>query len=208
MDPNIDPSWIPVLEPHRERVTDLLRQCEPDTLPPRPDVFAALRLPRDEVRVVIVGQDPYPTPGHAHGLAFSVRAGVHPLPKSLQNIFRELREDLGVERASGDLTGWLEQGVLLLNRVLTVRAGTPAAHRGRGWEIVTEALLHSVRPQVAVLWGADAGTAAPFLTGAELLRSPHPSPLSAHRGFFGSRPFSWVNAVLLRHGGAAIDWSR
>lgn len=205
----IDPSWLPVLEPHRDLVAQLLRDAEEDTLPARADVFRALSLPRERVRVVIVGQDPYPTPGHAHGLAFSVRPEVTPLPRSLANIHRELADDLGVVRANGSLLGWLDQGVLLLNRVLTVRAGHPGSHRGRGWETVTAAILRAIpQPRVALLWGADAATAAPLLTGARVLRSAHPSPLSAHRGFFGSRPFSRTNAILAAAGDTPIDWSR
>ena len=208
-DPLIDPSWFPVLEPHRQQVLDLLAGCEPDTLPPRADVFRALSLPRERVRVVLVGQDPYPTPGHAHGLAFSVTPETTPLPRSLANIHRELADDLGIERANGSLLGWLEQGVLLLNRVLTVRAGAPGSHRGRGWEAVTAAILQGVpHARVALLWGADAATAAPLLPGATILRSAHPSPLSAHRGFFGSRPFSRTNAILEAAGDTPIDWAR
>lgn len=197
---------MPVITPHAEFVTDILKRCEPDTLPPKIDVFRALSLPLPDVRVVIVGQDPYPTPGHAHGLAFSVPANVRPLPKSLANIFKELDDDLGGHPESGDLTPWLNQGVLLLNRVLTVRAGNPGSHRGRGWESFTEAILRATKPFVAVLWGNDAQTARTFFPGAQILAAPHPSPLSAHRGFFGSRPFSKVNAVLLAKGEQPIRW--
>jgi uracil-DNA glycosylase len=206
MDHWIHESWRPVVTPHSELVTSLLARCEDDTLPPRSDVFRALQVPLPDVRVAIVGQDPYPTPGHAHGLAFSVPAGVHPLPKSLSNIFTELESDLGGRPASGDLTPWAQQGVLLLNRVLTVRSGHPASHRGRGWEVFTEAVLRATSPIVAVLWGNDALTARPFFGAAEILASPHPSPLSAHRGFFGSRPFSRINAALLAKGEQPITW--
>lgn len=206
MDPLIHPSWARVLAPFSTLVTDILSTCEDDTLPARPDVFRALSVPLDVVRVVIVGQDPYPTPGHAHGLAFSVRSNVRPLPKSLQNIFKELEADLGGTPTTGDLTPWTEQGVLLLNRVLTVRAGQPGSHRGRGWETLTEAILRATTPAVAVLWGNDAQTASPFFPTADIIASPHPSPLSAHRGFFGSRPFSRTNAVLLARGQQPIQW--
>lgn len=206
MDPLIDESWRDVVMPHAALVTSLLERCEVDSLPPRADVFRALQLPLPDVRVVIVGQDPYPTPGHAHGLAFSVPADVKPLPRSLNNIFAELRDDLGGQPANGDLTSWVDQGVLLLNRVLTVRAGKPASHRGRGWEIFTEAILRATRPAVVVLWGNDAQRARSFFTGAEVVASAHPSPLSARRGFFGSRPFSRVNTVLLAKGEQPIHW--
>lgn len=206
MDPLIHESWREVLAPFSAQVSELLRSAEPDTLPAPADVFRALSVPRDEVRVVIVGQDPYPTPGHAHGLSFSVGEHVRPLPRSLENVFRELREDLGNAPTSGDLSPWTAQGVLLLNRVLTVRSGQPGSHRGRGWEPLTEAILRATRPTVAVLWGNDAQTARPFFPDAEIIATPHPSPLSAHRGFFGSRPFSKVNAALLAKGEREIDW--
>ena len=206
MDPLIHASWRPVIAPFAELVTDILKRCEPDTLPSKTDVFRALSLPLPDVRVVIVGQDPYPTPGHAHGFAFSVPASVKPLPKSLANIFSELRTDVGGAPETGDLTPWVRQGVLLLNRVLTVRAGQAGSHRGRGWETFTEAILRATEPSVAVLWGNDAQTARPFFPSAEILASPHPSPLSAHRGFFGSRPFSKVNEVLLAKGEQPIQW--
>lgn len=206
MDPKIHDSWRDVLAPHADAVAALLRGCEDDTWPPRPDVFHALAVPRDAVRVVIVGQDPYPTPGHAHGLAFSVPASVTPLPRSLANIFRELEDDLGVRRTSGDLSDWVAQGVLLLNRVLTVRAGRPGSHRGRGWESFTEAVLRSVQPAAVVLWGNDAQTARGFFGDVPVIASAHPSPLSAHRGFFGSRPFSKVNAALEQAGVNPVAW--
>ena len=202
----IDPSWHDALAPFATQVAEILRSCEPDTWPQRSEVFRALAVPRDAVRVVIVGQDPYPTPGHAHGIAFSVPASVTPLPRSLANIFRELSDDLGVQRTAGDLSDWVAQGVLLLNRVLTVRAGQPGSHRGRGWEQVTEAVLRSVDPNVVVLWGNDAQTARSFFTTATIISSPHPSPLSAHRGFFGSRPFRQVNAALEGAGESPVTW--
>lgn len=206
MDHWIHESWRTVVTPHSQLVAQLFAQCEADTLPARDDVFRALQVPRDAVRVVIVGQDPYPTPGHAHGLAFSVPANVRPLPKSLANIYAELETDVGGRPTSGDLTPWVDQGVLLLNRVLTVRAGQPASHRGRGWEVFTEAVLRASSPTVAILWGNDAQTARTFFRGAEIIASAHPSPLSAHRGFFGSRPFSRTNAVLLAMREQPIRW--
>jgi uracil-DNA glycosylase len=182
-------------------------------LPAGPNVLRAFTFPFDEVRVLIVGQDPYPTPGHAVGLSFSVGADVRPVPRSLANIFAEYSADLGLpEPANGDLTPWAQRGVMLLNRVLTVRPGTPASHRGKGWEAVTEcairALVARSQPMVAVLWGRDASTLKPMLTGSECLviESAHPSPLSASRGFFGSRPFSRANELLAGMGAEPIDW--
>ncbi len=179
---------------------------------PAPDrVLAAFARPFDDVRVLLVGQDPYPTPGHPVGLCFSVAPEVRALPPSLRNIFRELCDDVGAAPPrSGDLTPWADQGVLLLNRVLTVRPGAPASHRGKGWEAVTEqairALVARNRPLVAVLWGSDARTLRPLLTGVPTVESPHPSPLSADRGFFGSRPFSRTNALLAGLGAPPVDW--
>jgi uracil-DNA glycosylase len=182
-------------------------------LPAGPNVLRAFTFPFDEVRVLIVGQDPYPTPGHAVGLSFSVGADVRPIPRSLANIFTEYTDDLGLPQPSnGDLTPWAQRGVLLLNRVLTVRPGTPASHRGKGWEAVTEraiqALVARGQPLVAVLWGRDAATLKPTLTQGDCvaIESPHPSPLSASRGFFGSRPFSRANELLEKLGADPIDW--
>ncbi len=180
-------------------------------LPAGEDVFAALRMPLDDVRVLIVGQDPYPTPGHPIGLCFASAPEVSPLPKSLANIFREYVDDLGLPApATGDLTPWVDRGVCLLNRVLTVRPGSPASHRGRGWEPITEAVIDAVvardRPLVAILWGRDARDLAPRLGTTPRIESVHPSPLSASRGFFGSRPFSRANAALLDQGSVPVDW--
>jgi uracil-DNA glycosylase len=182
-------------------------------LPAGPNVLRAFTFPFDQVRVLIVGQDPYPTPGHAVGLSFSVAADVQPLPRSLENIFSEYGKDLGYPPpATGDLTPWSERGVMLLNRVLTVRPGNPASHRGKGWEVVTEcairALVAREQPLVAVLWGRDASTLKPMLDGADCvaIESPHPSPLSASRGFFGSRPFSRANELLEKMGADPVDW--
>ena len=174
-------------------------------------MFAALRMPFDAVRVLVVGQDPYPTPGHPIGLAFATAPAVRPLPKSLQNIFAEYVDDLGHPHpSSGDLTPWVDRGVLLLNRVLTVRPGAPASHRGKGWEEVTErvvdALVERGGPPVAVLWGRQARDLRPRLGDVPAVESVHPSPLSAHRGFLGSRPFSSVDALLEQQGAAPVDW--
>lgn len=181
-------------------------------LPAGANVLRAFTRPLAEVRVLIVGQDPYPTPGHAVGLSFSVAPQVRPLPRSLVNIYAELSTDLGIAPAAhGDLTGWFEQGVLLLNRVLTVRPGAPGSHRGKGWEAVTqqaiEALVARGGPLVAILWGRDAQNLTPRLGDVPVIASAHPSPLSARSGFFGSRPFSRTNAALEAQGAAPIDWT-
>jgi len=181
-------------------------------LPAGDEVLRAFARPMAQVRVLVVGQDPYPTPGHPMGLSFSVQPQVRPLPRSLENIFRELVDDVGVPRpTTGDLSPWADRGVMLLNRVLTVRTGAPASHRGKGWEVVTDraiaALVERGGPLVAVLWGRDAQSLAPALGEVPIVRSAHPSPLSAHGGFFGSRPFSQVNALLVAQGAEPMDWS-
>lgn len=206
-------SWLPALSPVEDRIHalgDFLR-AEPAYLPAGDDVLRAFQDPFDEVKVLIVGQDPYPTPGHAMGLSFSTHPGV-PAPRSLRNIYTELHDDLGVApRADGDLSAWAGRGVLLLNRVLTVRPGEAGSHRRRGWEEVTAAALSALaergRPLVAILWGRDAQSAARFLGATPLIESAHPSPLSARRGFFGSRPFSRANAALAAQGAEPVDWS-
>ena len=180
-------------------------------LPTGENVLRAFTRPFDAVRVLIVGQDPYPTPGHAVGLSFSVSPATRPLPRSLQNIYREYSADLGFPPpANGDLSPWSDQGVLLLNRVLTVAPGSPGSHRGQGWEQVTEqairALVGRDAPLVAILWGRDARTLTPLLGGIPMVTSAHPSPMSADRGFFGSRPFSRVNAMLAERGATPVDW--
>jgi uracil-DNA glycosylase len=183
-------------------------------LPAENEWFAALEVtPREDIRVVILGQDPYHGEGQAHGLAFSVRPGVR-VPPSLANIYKELETDLGIARAGhGDLRHWAQQGVLLLNTTLTVRMGQAASHAGRGWERFTDAVVRAVdagpHPTVFILWGAHAQKAAAFVDAARhcVLRSPHPSPLSARTGFFGSRPFSQANAFLESHGRVPIDWA-
>ncbi|WP_288833768.1 uracil-DNA glycosylase [uncultured Corynebacterium sp.] len=206
-------SWREPLAPVEDRIHamgDFLR-AEGKYLPRGNDILRAFADPFDDVRVLILGQDPYPTPGHPMGLAFSTQPGVA-APRSLVNIYAELHDDLGVPpRSDGDLSSWSKQGILLLNRVLTVRPGKPASHRGKGWEAVTEqairALARRETPLVAILWGRDAQSAARFLGDAPRIESPHPSPLSAHRGFFGSRPFSRANRALEELGAEPVDWS-
>jgi uracil-DNA glycosylase len=213
----VAPDWADALEPVHDAITaagEFLRAeiaAGHPYLPAGPNILRAFREPMAQVRVLIVGQDPYPTPGHPMGLSFSVDAHVRPLPPSLANIFRELQDDLGIAPSPhGDLSAWAAQGVLLLNRVLTVRAGTPASHRGRGWEKVTEQAISTLvdrgGPLVAVLWGRDAQTLKPLLGNVPTIESAHPSPLSASRGFFGSRPFSRINALLGELGAEPINW--
>jgi uracil-DNA glycosylase len=180
-------------------------------LPAGENVLRAFSQPFEDVRVLIVGQDPYPTPGHPVGLSFSVAPDVRPVPRSLQNIYRELHDDLGVPiPANGDLTPWTKQGVLLLNRVLTVQPGKSGSHAGKGWERVTDQAVRALaardQPLVAILWGRQAQSLEPLLSDAVCLKSVHPSPLSASGGFFGSRPFSRANTLLVEHGGEPVDW--
>lgn len=180
-------------------------------LPHGDHILRAFQRPLAEVRVLVVGQDPYPTPGHPVGLSFSVARDVRPLPRSLVNIYRELNTDLGHPAPEhGDLTAWADQGVLLLNRVLTVSPGVAGSHRGRGWEAVTEraitVLAERGGPIAAILWGRDAQSLKPMLGSVPWVESAHPSPLSAARGFFGSRPFSRVDDLLERQGGSAVNW--
>lgn len=214
---SMDPGWAAALAPVADDIAaagDFLRAeiAEGRTyLPPGPAVLRAFTQPFDAVKVLIVGQDPYPTPGHAVGLSFSVSPTTRPVPRSLANIFREYGEDLGYPRPSnGDLTPWTEHGVLLLNRVLTVAPGNPGSHRGKGWETVTEQAIRALaardEPLVAILWGKDAATLGPLLEDVPQIRSAHPSPMSADRGFFGSRPFSRANSELLDLGGEEVDW--
>ena len=212
----VDPSWARALAPVESTVHQIGARLREEVaegrgyLPAGTDVLRAFTYPMDEVKVLIVGQDPYPTPGHPMGLSFSVQPGVRP-PRSLENIFTELVSDLGVDRpTSGDLTPWSRQGVMLLNRVLTVRPGAPASHKGGGWETVTqraiEALVERRAPLVAILWGRPAQSLTPMLGSTPILASPHPSPLSASRGFFGSRPFSRANELLVEQGATPVDW--
>ena len=214
----VEAGWAQALAPVEAdvaRMGDFLRAeiaAGRGYLPAGKHVLRAFTRPFSAVRVLVVGQDPYPTPGHPVGLSFSVAPGVRPLPRSLTNIFTELASDVGVPApVDGDLSPWSEQGVLLLNRVLTVAPGSPASHRGKGWEAVTEQAIRALvvrgGPLVAVLWGRDAQTLKPLLGGVPYVQSAHPSPLSAARGFFGSRPFSRVNALLEQQGSPPVDWS-
>ncbi|OBI89095.1 uracil-DNA glycosylase [Mycobacterium asiaticum] len=215
----VDPGWAAALAPVADQVAAMGQFLRSEIaaghryLPAGPNVLRAFTFPFDNVRVLIVGQDPYPTPGHAVGLSFSVAPDVRPLPRSLTNIFDEYTADLGHPPPScGDLSPWAQRGVLLLNRVLTVRPSNPASHRGKGWEAVTEqairALVARQQPLVAILWGRDASTLKPMLAEGKCvaIESPHPSPLSASRGFFGSRPFSRANQLLTELGAEPIDW--
>lgn len=214
----VDPGWAAALAPVEGELAAMGEFLRAEVSAGRPflpagaDVLRAFRRPFAAVRVLIVGQDPYPTPGHAVGLSFAVGAHVRPLPASLQNIFRELQDDLGVSAPScGDLAPWADRGVLLLNRALTVSAGRANSHQGRGWEAITDQAIRALAargaPLVAILWGRNARSLRPLLGDLPAIGSPHPSPLSAHGGFFGSRPFSRANALLARQGAAPIDWS-
>ena len=213
----VSPDWAEALDPVADTVAamgDFLRAelaAGRGYLPAGEHVLRAFSRPLADVKVLIVGQDPYPTPGHPVGLSFSVAPTVTPVPRSLVNIYTELRDDLGIEPArTGDLTPWFEQGVLLLNRVLTVQPGRSGSHRGQGWERVTqqaiEALVERGGPLVAILWGRDAQSLVPMLGPVPFVASAHPSPLSARSGFFGSRPFSRANALLVKAGGSPVDW--
>lgn len=213
----IDRGWADALAPVADRLAALGDRLRAEQaagrryLPSGDRVLRAFQRPFDGVKVLIVGQDPYPTPGHPVGLSFSVERGVRPVPRSLQNIYREMQTDLGLDPAGhGDLSSWADQGVLLLNRVLTVSPGAPASHKGWGWEGVTEHAIRALaardRPLVAILWGAQARSLAPLLGSVPRIESPHPSPLSASRGFFGSRPFSRANELLAQQGADPVDW--
>ena len=214
----IDPAWSDALAPVAPDIAALGDRLRAEVAagrgyrPARDRVRRAFQRPLADVRVLIVGQDPYPTPGHPIGLSFAVDAHVRPLPRSLANIYQELEADLGIPRAPhGDLSPWSDQGVMLLNRVLTVAPGAPASHRGWGWEKVTEHAIRTLvardRPLVAILWGRDAANLRPLLGDTPIVESPHPSPLSASRGFFGSRPFSRANDLLARQGAEPVDWA-
>ncbi|MBO0812186.1 MAG: uracil-DNA glycosylase [Microlunatus sp.] len=213
----ISPDWAAALQPVEPAVTSMGGFLRAELaagrgyLPAGDAVLRAFSRPLADVRVLIVGQDPYPTPGHPVGLSFSVAPDVRPIPRSLANIYAELEADLGIPRArSGDLSPWFEQGVLLLNRVLTVEPGRPGSHRGKGWEQVTQRAIESLvergGPLVAILWGRDAQSLIPMLGSVPYVKSAHPSPMSADRGFFGSRPFSRANDYLIKAGADPIDW--
>ena len=218
--PNVHPSWLDVLQPEFEQEymrklrAFLVEEKAKFTLfPPGPEIFSALNsTPRENVRVVILGQDPYHGPGQAHGLCFSVQRGV-PIPPSLRNIYAEMQTDLGIPPAThGCLTSWAEQGALLLNSVLTVRSGAANSHKGQGWERFTDRVVEVVNsgpPTAFILWGRPAQDKAARIDGHKhfIVRSPHPSPLSAYSGFFGSRPFSAVNRWLETRGQPPIDWA-
>ncbi|MFC0581818.1 uracil-DNA glycosylase [Micrococcoides hystricis] len=217
----LEDGWARALAPLRDdfaRIGEQLkeRRSAGETILPAPEnILRVFRQPFDEVKVLVLGQDPYPTIGHPIGMSFAVDKHVRPLPKSLQNIYRELHDDLGiVPPEHGDLSAWAQQGVMLLNTVLTVQAGAPKSHHGLGWDVITKAAVVALaerdKPLVSILWGADAGKFEPLLEqhGApHFVRSPHPSPLSAYRGFFGSKPFSQTNALLADQGAGPIDWS-
>jgi uracil-DNA glycosylase len=213
----VEAGWARALEPVAGRIAAMVDFLRAEVaagrryLPAGDHILRAFTQPFDEVRVLIVGQDPYPTPGHPVGLSFSVAPDVRPLPGSLINIFREYCVDLGhPEPPNGDLTPWTEQGVLLLNRSLTVLPGRPNSHRGKGWEEVTEQAIRALatrgRPLVAILWGRNARDLKPLLGGIPCIESAHPSPMSADRGFFGSRPFSRANQLLEQQGAQPVDW--
>ncbi|WP_302786564.1 uracil-DNA glycosylase [Actinotignum sanguinis] len=212
----ISPDWARALAPVEPIIHEMgtfLREenaAGRGYLPAGKNVLRAFTYPLDAVKVLIVGQDPYPTPGNAVGLSFSVAPNVAP-PRSLVNIFRELHDDVGAPLpSSGDLTPWCEQGVMLLNRVLTVTPNNANSHRGRGWEKVTDHAIRTLaargKPLVAILWGRNAQELRPLLGATPVVASPHPSPLSASRGFFGSKPFSRANALLAEQGAAPVDW--
>lgn len=216
-DGRIDSGWAEALAPVQDEITALGERLRGEQAAGRgylPDgelVLRAFQRPLSEVKVLITGQDPYPTPGHPIGLSFAVERHVRPLPRSLSNIYKERESDLGIPPAPhGDLTAWSDQGVLLLNRVLTVQPGAAASHRGWGWEKVTElairALVARDQALVAILWGKDAANLQPLLGETPAIASAHPSPLSARRGFFGSRPFSRANALLEEQGADPVDW--
>jgi len=213
----VEAGWADALAPVEDQIAQVglfLRQQIAEGkkyLPAGDRVLRAFKQPFADVRVLIVGQDPYPTPGHPVGLSFSVDPSVKRLPGSLVNIFREYTTDLDYPRPSnGDLTPWTERGVLLLNRVLTVEPGKPGSHRGKGWEQVTEQAMRALAkrdtPLVAILWGSDARKLAPLLGSIPRIESVHPSPMSAQNGFFGTRPFSRANQLLRDQGADAIDW--
>ncbi|MET4159632.1 uracil-DNA glycosylase [Agromyces sp. PvR057] len=214
----VDPAWAQALAPVAPDLAQLGAFLRGEAaagrgfLPDGDRVLRAFATPLDEVRVLIVGQDPYPTPGHPIGLSFAVDRDVRPLPRSLGNVYAELAADLGVvPPAHGDLTPWARNGVMLLNRVLTVRPGEAGSHRGRGWELVTDHAIRTLAargtPLVAILWGRDAQQLRPLLGDTPVIESAHPSPLSARRGFFGSKPFSRANDLLAAQGAAPVDWS-
>lgn len=212
----VDPSWLPILSPHQKTIEQIWndlaaeRAAGHEVLPAPANILRAFTLPFDRVRVLILGQDPYPTPGHAMGLAFATTPLVSPMPASLRNIAKELATDVGAVLENGDLSRWESQGVLLLNRCLTVRAGAAGSHQHLGWQEITAAAISALgrrrSPLVSILWGRQAQQARTLLGDHPVLQAPHPSPLSAHRGFFGSRPFSQANQLLRDMGVEPITW--
>ena len=223
LDELVESGWANALhdvEPQVHAMGDFLRgelAAGRHYLPASHNILRAFTIPFDSIKVLIVGQDPYPTPGHPVGLSFCVEPDVRPLPPSLINIYKEMVDDLGVPMpVTGDLTPWTQRGVILLNRVLTVGVGRPNSHRGKGWEQVTAAAIRALnartdehgnpKPLVAILWGRNAQTLEPLLSNAYIIKSPHPSPLSASRGFFGSKPFSRANEALVAMGAEPVNW--
>lgn len=212
----VHPTWqepLSEVAPQIHAMGDFLRQenaAGRGYLPAGENVLRAFTYPFDTAKVLIIGQDPYPTPGHAMGLSFSTEPGVRPLPRSVANIFKELHDDVGIAADDADLTPWAEQGVMMLNRVLTVQPGKAGSHRGKGWEAITEHAIRALAvrdtPLVAILWGNDARSCARFMPGVPTIESVHPSPLSARRGFFGSRPFSRANQILNDLGATPVNW--
>ena len=205
----LHPDWQSVLTPHKDLIDEIEEKLVGvDHTPEFSNVFRSLTRSIASTKVVIFGQDPYPSRGHAHGLAFSVDSSVSPLPPSLRNIFTELSTDVGVTRTLGDLTDWSEQGVLLVNRVLTTETGTSFAHANLGWQQITNTVAQELGKHevVAILWGKSAGELVPYFRPEWRIESVHPSPLSAYRGFFGSKPFSRANAILEKQGIEAISW--
>ena len=219
----VAPDWAAALAPVDRELREVLGFVASEAargtevLPAAADLLRAFRQPLAGVKVLILGQDPYPTPGHPIGLSFAVSGRTSPLPRSLANIYREMETDLGLPpRTHGDLSAWSREGVLLLNRVLSVAAGAAGSHRGKGWEAITTAAVTAVvnrlapdgkrKPLVAILWGKDAAAVQPLLDGTPSISSAHPSPLSASRGFFGSRPFSRANELLAQQGAGPVNW--
>ena len=201
--------WQAVLEPHKELIENIEKKLVGiDSAPEFSNIFRSLAHSIESTSVVIFGQDPYPSKGHAHGLAFSVDRAVAPLPPSLRNILAELDTDCRVTRTPGDLSDWFDQGVLLVNRVLTTQTEFSLAHSNFGWQEVTDAVAHKLGKHdvVAILWGKSAGELSRYFRPEWRIESVHPSPLSAYRGFFGSKPFSRCNSILMEHQKSAIDW--
>ncbi|WP_166870359.1 uracil-DNA glycosylase [Salinibacterium sp. ZJ450] len=214
----VDPSWVDALQPVVGRLQEMQQFLRAEDvagrgyLPAREHVLRAFQSSFPDVRVVIIGQDPYPTPGHPIGLPFAVERAVRPLPRSLNNIYRELSDDMGLSAPEhGDLSAWSKHGILLLNRTLTVQPGLAGSHRRKGWEAITEqavrALVARRQPLVAILWGRDAQGLTALFGDTPVIASAHPSPLSARTGFFGSRPFSRANALLEAQGAPPVDWA-